>query len=79
MASGEGEARRSRILGAVGTFMKWATLDGCTGSPTTSGMEQLYTQCSAGVEVGLYTIQGGGHAPGPVDTAWAFLKAFVAP
>jgi hypothetical protein len=37
--------------------MKWSMLDGCTGSPTTSGMEQLYAQCSAGVEVGLYTIQ----------------------
>jgi poly(3-hydroxybutyrate) depolymerase len=59
--------------------MKWSMLDGCTGSPTTSGTEQLYTQCSAGVEVGLYTIQGGGHAPGPSSTAWAFLKSKALP
>jgi polyhydroxybutyrate depolymerase len=72
---GPGPSGKVDFLGAVGTFMKWSMLDGCTGSPTTSGMEQLYTQCSAGVEVGLYTIQGGGHAPGPADTAWAFLKS----
>ena len=72
---GPGPSGKIDFLGAVGTFMKWSMLDGCTGSPTTSGMEQLYTQCSAGVEVGLYTIQGGGHAPGPADTAWAFLKS----
>jgi polyhydroxybutyrate depolymerase len=74
-AGGAGPQGRIDFLGAVGTLTKWATLDGCTGSPTTSGMEQLYTQCSAGVQVGLYTLQGGGHAPGPADTAWAFLKA----
>ena len=72
---GPGPSGKIDFLGAAGTFMKWSMLDGCTGSPTTSGMEQLYTQCSAGVEVGLYTIQGGGHAPGPADTAWAFLKS----
>jgi polyhydroxybutyrate depolymerase len=72
---GPGPSGKVDFLGAVGTFMKWSMLDGCTGSPTTSGMEQLYAQCSAGVEVGLYTIQGGGHAPGPADTAWAFLKS----
>ena len=72
---GPGPSGKVNFLGAVGTFMKWSMLDGCTGVPTTSGMEQLYTQCSAGVEVGLYTLQGGGHAPGPADTAWAFLKS----
>jgi polyhydroxybutyrate depolymerase len=78
-AGGQGPQGRIDFLGAVGTFMKWAMLDGCTGTPTTSGMEQLYTQCSAGVQVGLYVIQGGGHAPGPADTAWAFLKAKALP
>jgi polyhydroxybutyrate depolymerase len=76
---GQGPQGRIDFLGAVGTFMKWAMLDGCTGSPTTSGMEQLYTQCEAGVEVGLYTIQGGGHAPGPAATAWDFLKSKALP
>jgi polyhydroxybutyrate depolymerase len=74
-AGGQGSAGRIDFLGAVGTFMKWASLDMCTGSPTTSGSEQLYTQCAAGVQVGLYTIQGGSHAPGPADTAWSFLKS----
>lgn len=78
-AGGAGPQGRIDFLGAVGTFMKWSMLDGCTGSPTSSGMEQLYTQCTAGVEVGLYTIQGGGHAPGPADTAWAFLKSKALP
>jgi polyhydroxybutyrate depolymerase len=72
---GPGPSGRIDFLGAMGTFTKWSMLDGCTGSPTTSGMEQLYTQCAAGVQVGLYTIPGGGHAPGPADTAWAFLKS----
>jgi hypothetical protein len=31
------------------------------------------------VEVGLYTIDGGGHAPGPAGTAWDFLKAKTLP
>jgi polyhydroxybutyrate depolymerase len=78
-AGGAGSSGRVHFLGAVGTLMKWAQLDMCTGSPTTSGSEQLYTQCAAGVEVGLYTIDGGGHAPGPAGTAWDFLKAKTLP
>ena len=53
------------LLGAVASFDKWATIDSCTGTPTTTnvtnpnGTEMLYAQCAGGVEVGLYTIQGG--------------------
>jgi polyhydroxybutyrate depolymerase len=78
-AGGKGSAGKVTFLGAMGTLMKWAQLDTCTGTPTTSGSEQLYTQCAAGVEVGLYTVQGGGHAPGPAGTAWDFLKAKTLP
>jgi polyhydroxybutyrate depolymerase len=68
------------LLGAVASFNKWATIDACTGTPTTTnvtnpnGTQMLYTQCAGGTEVGLYTIQGGAHAPGPADVAWNFLK-----
>jgi poly(3-hydroxybutyrate) depolymerase len=68
------------LLGAVASFNKWASIDGCTGTPTTTsvtnpnGTEMLYTQCADGTEVGLYTIQGGTHAPGPANAAWGFLK-----
>jgi hypothetical protein len=34
----------------------------------------LSSQCAGAVEVGLYTIQGGVHAPGPGKVAWDFLK-----
>jgi len=63
------------FLGAEGTLARWAQLDTCTGNPTASGSTRLFSQCSAGVEVGLYTIQGGSHAPGPAGTAWDFLKS----
>ena len=63
------------FLGAEGTLARWAAINACTGSPTTTGNTQLYSQCADGVQVGLYTIQGGGHAPGPANTAWDFLKA----
>ncbi len=42
------------------------------GNP--SGTQMLHTECAGGVEVGLYTIQGGGHSPGPGTVAWNFLK-----
>jgi polyhydroxybutyrate depolymerase len=68
------------LLGAVASFNKWAAIDSCTGTPTTasvtnpSGTLMKSSQCAGGVEVGLYTIQGGGHAPGPGKVAWDFLK-----
>jgi polyhydroxybutyrate depolymerase len=63
------------FLGATGTLMKWAQLDGCTGSAMSSGSdEMLYVQCGGGAQLGLVTIQGGSHAPGPADRGWDFLK-----
>jgi polyhydroxybutyrate depolymerase len=67
------------FLGAVGTLNKWAMLDGCTGDAMTSGSTQMFMTCSGGVQVGLYTMQGGSHMQGPADQAWAFLKTKTLP
>jgi polyhydroxybutyrate depolymerase len=67
------------FLGAVGTFKKWAEVDGCTGEPTTSGDCQTYTQCKDGVEVTLCTAKGGGHVTGDAKVAWPLLKKFTLP
>jgi polyhydroxybutyrate depolymerase len=67
------------FLGAVGTLDKWAMLDGCTGDAVTSGSTQMFMTCSGGVQVGLYTMQGGSHMQGPADQAWAFLKTKTLP
>lgn len=69
------------FLGAVGTFQKWASLDGCTGSPSAADANgcQTYSQCSAGVEVTLCTAQGGGHVTGDPNIGWAMLKKHPMP
>ncbi|MFL5306175.1 MAG: alpha/beta hydrolase family esterase [Polyangia bacterium] len=68
------------FLGAVGTFQKWAALDGCTGSPTAADSNacQYYNTCTAGVKVGLCTMTAG-HAPGKAEIGWPFLKQFTLP
>jgi polyhydroxybutyrate depolymerase len=69
------------FLGAVGTFQKWAALDGCTGSPSASDINgcQTYSQCQGGVEVTLCTTQGGGHTTGNATLGWNVLKRFTLP
>jgi poly(3-hydroxybutyrate) depolymerase len=68
------------FLGAVGTFQKWAMLDGCTGSPTMGADGcQTYSQCTAGVEVTLCTVDKGGHAPGNAQQGWAMMKKHPMP
>ncbi len=69
------------FLGAVGTFQKFAQLDGCTGMPTAADSNDCrsYTQCAAGTEVTLCTVQGGGHAPGNAQVEWAMLKSHPMP
>ncbi len=68
------------FLGAVGTFQKWASIDGCTGSATAADSNdcQYYNTCSAGVKVGLCTMMAG-HAPGKANIGWPFLKQFTLP
>jgi len=69
------------FLGAVGTSQKWASLDGCTGSPSATDANgcQTYSSCSAGVEVTLCTAQGGGHVTGDPNVGWAMLKKHPMP
>jgi polyhydroxybutyrate depolymerase len=78
------------------TFHGWAQRDGCTGEPAQTYAHgdatcQTYSQCAAGAEVTLCTIDGGGHTwPGgtPVpslgvtstdinatDAMWSFFAA----
>jgi polyhydroxybutyrate depolymerase len=68
------------FLGAVGTFQKWAQIDGCTGSATAADSNncQYYNTCSAGVKVGLCTMNAG-HAPGEANIGWPFIKQFTLP
>jgi polyhydroxybutyrate depolymerase len=68
------------FLGAVGTFQKWATIDGCTDSATAADSNdcQYYNSCSGGVKVGLCTMNAG-HAPGEANIGWPFIKQFTLP
>jgi len=67
------------FLGAVGTFKRWAEVDGCTGEPMAeSGGCQTYKQCNAGVEVTLCTVPGGHTWPSP-ERSWQTLNRFTLP
>ncbi len=80
------------------TMATWATKNGCTGSLTATGttldldstlpgnetVEKAYTGCPAGIDVKLWTIQGGGHIPSLThptwgDSIWAFFAAHPKP
>jgi poly(3-hydroxybutyrate) depolymerase len=65
------------FVGAKETLKRWAAINHCSGSPSmdSSGCE-TYTDCDGGTQVGLCTIQGGGHLSGDPRTSWDFLKQF---
>jgi polyhydroxybutyrate depolymerase len=69
------------FLGAVGTFQKWASLDGCTGNPSAADSNncQTYSQCSAGVQVTLCTDNNGGHEAANAGIVWPMLKKYTLP
>ena len=69
------------FLGAVGTFQKWASLDGCTGSPSAADSNncQTYSQCTAGVQVTLCTNNSGGHEAANANIIWPLLKKYTLP
>jgi polyhydroxybutyrate depolymerase len=69
------------FLGAVGTFQKWASLDGCTGSPSSADSNncQTYSQCGAGVQVTLCTDNNGGHEAANANVVWPMLKKYTLP
>jgi polyhydroxybutyrate depolymerase len=64
------------FLGAVGSFEKWAELDGCTGTPSPVAPDgcSSYTDCDEGVEVVLCTQMGGNSLPGDAEIAWPVLQ-----
>jgi polyhydroxybutyrate depolymerase len=68
------------FLGALGTFQKWAQIDGCTGSATAADTNdcQYYTSCGGGVQIGLCTMNTG-HAPGNASIGWPFIKKYTLP
>ena len=67
-------AFNATLPGALENMRSWATSGGCQIEPTTEAIGddvilRRYPACSAGVEVELYTVLGGGHTwPGAVHT-----------
>jgi polyhydroxybutyrate depolymerase len=68
------------FIGAEANLARWGALNACTGTPADMGGGcQYFTTCSAGVEVGLCTKQGGGHDFMDASAGWAFLKRHPMP
>ncbi|MBA3945328.1 MAG: hypothetical protein H0X37_12280 [Herpetosiphonaceae bacterium] len=76
------------LMGAVDAENKWASLDSCSGSTTTTNLpdvvptdgttEQLSIigKCASGVQTQLYTIINGGHTwPGGQPLSWFGLTS----
>jgi polyhydroxybutyrate depolymerase len=54
----------SQWTGAQNNFKRWATLNGCTGTPvrtdlTASSFVERFTTCAAGTQVALFSIRSG--------------------
>ncbi len=69
------------LLGAEGTFQKWAAIDQCTGSPTVEDANgcSTYSTCQDGTEVTLCTTQGGTQVIGDASIGWDTLKRHPMP
>ena len=69
------------LLGAVGTFQRWAAIDQCTGAPSAEDSNgcSTYSTCQAGAEVTLCTTQGGGAIMGSASLGWDTLKRHPMP
>ncbi|MGE5787544.1 MAG: hypothetical protein ACM3ZE_23325, partial [Myxococcales bacterium] len=69
------------LLGAVGTFQKWATLNSCTGAPTAEDVDgcSTYADCAQGTEVTLCTKQEGTQIFGDANLIWDTLKRHSMP
>jgi polyhydroxybutyrate depolymerase len=68
------------FLGALGSFQKWAEIDGCTGSPSPPDGNgcSTYSACRGGVEVVLCTTPGG-QTYGDAAVSWPVLKRHPLP
>jgi polyhydroxybutyrate depolymerase len=69
------------LLGATGTFERWAELNDCAGAPSPADGNgcSTYDDCADGVEVTLCTTEGGGIAWGSAELAWATLERHSLP
>jgi len=70
------------FLGAKGNLAEWAKMNNCKGTPKTNTPGnncEMYEDCDGGVQVGLCTIQGGGHGEGNGKMGWDFVKQFTLP
>lgn len=63
------------FLGAEKTVAQWAQFNSCAQATLvdTHGCS-IHTTCADGVQVGLCTVQGGGHSPGAAAVGWQFLS-----
>ncbi len=69
------------FLGAVGTFERWAELNGCAGAPSTPDDNgcATYSDCAEGAAVTLCTTEGGGMDWADPEMAWEALKDHALP
>jgi polyhydroxybutyrate depolymerase len=90
-----GTTQSGAYPGALQTVATWAAKDGCSGAlaataqapAIVSGMQttvQAYGGCPSGVDVELWTVQGGQHIPtlahpGWGEAVWSFLDAHPKP
>jgi polyhydroxybutyrate depolymerase len=71
----------TELLGAVGTFEKWATLNQCQGAPSEVDANgcSTYSACQDGAEVTLCTVPDGAQVVGDASLAWDTLKRHPMP
>jgi polyhydroxybutyrate depolymerase len=71
----------NELLGAKGTFEKWASIDQCTGAPSAADANgcSSYSGCRDNTEVILCTTEGGGQIMGSATLAWQTLKRHSMP
>ncbi|MGC4068281.1 MAG: hypothetical protein QM784_27255 [Polyangiaceae bacterium] len=69
------------LMGAQGTFTKWAQLNECTGAPSEpdAGGCSTYSSCAAGTEVTLCSLEGQGQAMGDASKIWQTISRFTIP
>jgi polyhydroxybutyrate depolymerase len=71
----------TELLGAVGTFEKWATINQCQGDPSDIDANgcSTYSTCQSGAEVTLCTVRDGAQVVGDASVAWDTLKRHPMP
>jgi len=66
-----------RFIGAKRTLEELVKINHCSGAPVNIGSGcEMYTQCDAGVNVGLSSVDFCGHLTGDPKQSWEFLSRF---